>query len=329
MLAAVVILFFVAIIITVLVVLIRVRLKEIDVQSSGAVVDPNQVRTAQEFLPFDKIEDNIIDLGGFRYRKIIECSSINYQLKTDMEKEMIEASFSRFLNSFQFPITIFIQTREMNLTNYLENLKDSINETVEEFPLLKTYAEQFYLDMITLPEKTGNSKQKKKYIIVGYDDAAYLETLNAEEKREEAINELNLRVSSLIDNLSGLGIKASELSTAGLLELIYSTYHKDDYSNFENLLNGEYTTLITGLNIQRDENTGRLVPYINRNKVSEMTDSMRAQNALWNAKNMILNEVLAKDGLDEDSKEIYQAVIDRIDEISEQVQEITGGVSNV
>lgn len=315
----VILIIFVAIIVG-MIFMVKKTLAKIDAESAVAM-DPTSIRTAQDFLPFDKIEDNMIDLGGFRYKKIIECTSINYHLKTEMEKEMIEASFARFLNSFQFPISFYIQTREMDMTSYLESLKDSIEEVCDEFPGLIDYGTNFFNEMQRLPELTGNSKQKKKYIIVGYDEAAMMENLTPDEKKTYSMQELNLRTQVLVDNLSGLGIKCEVLNTAGLLELMYSTYHKDDYSNFENLLSGEYTSLLTGFDIFRDESTGRIIPYVNNNQVEMQSDLSRTENALWNAKNIIRTEILNRDGLDEGSKELYQAVIDRLDDLVEEMKD--------
>ena len=310
-----------------MVVMVKKTLAKVDAESAVAM-DPTNIKTAQEFLPFDKIEDDLIDLGGFRYKKIIECTSINYHLKTEMEQEMIEASFARFLNSFQFPITFYIQTREIDMSGYLESLKNSIEEVCEEFPDLIDYGTNFYREMRSLPDMTGNSKQKKKYIIVGYDEAVFLENFTPEEKRAQSIQELNLRVQVLVDNLSGIGIKCNVLNTAGLLELMYSTYHKDDYSNFENLLTGEYTSLLTGFHIFRDDDTGRIIPYVNNNPVEKQDDLARTENALWNAKNIIKTEILNRDGLDEASQELYQAVIDRLDDLVEEMKDFLNGEEN-
>ena len=317
--AAVIIIIIFAAVIAGAVFAIKSTLKKIDAESTGIAVDPDHVQCAQDLLPFDKIEDNLIDLGGFKYRKIIECTSLNYHLKTEGEKEMIEASFARFLNSFSFPITIYIQTREIDMNNYLERLQASIDETVETFPQLKNYGNIFYNEMRHLPEKTGNSKQKHKYIIVGFDDTGDLEELNAEEKRDYAIQEINIRIQSLIEGLSGLGIKAWELTTADLLELIYSTYHRDDYSNFENLLSGEYTTLMTGF--QTLNENGQIEAYINKNKLSLMDDVEKTENALEVAKNIITNEILSRDDITDDDENIYRAVIDRLDEIVVRLKE--------
>ncbi len=300
--------------------MVKKTLANLDEAAEGVAKNPDTIQCAQDYLPFDEIRDNLIDLGGYKYRKIIECTSINYHLKTDGEKEMIEASFARFLNSFSFPITIYIQTREIDMESYLNNLKESINQTVTNFPQLKNYGEIFYNEMRHLPELTGNSKQKHKYIIVGYDEAVDMDELNDDEKRDYAISEINIRIQSLIEGLSGLGIKAWELDTAGILELIYSTYHRDDYSNFEHLLTGEYTSLIVGM--QTVQENGEMVTYVNKNKLADSDDISKTENALFVAKNIITNEILSRDDIKEtEDEELYKAVIDRLDEIVIKLKE--------
>lgn len=302
------------------VLMVKKTLANLDESAEGVAKNPDTIQCAQDYLPFDEIKDNVIDLGGYKYRKIIECTSINYHLKTEGEKEMIEASFSRFLNSFSFPITIYIQTREIDMETYLQNLQDSIDKTCQTFPQLTNYGKIFYNEMKHLPELTGNSKQKHKYIIVGYDEAVDMEELNDEEKRDYAISELNIRIQTLIEGLSGLGIKAWELSTPDLLELIYSTYHRDDYSNFEHLLTGEYTSLIVGM--QTVKENGEMTTYINKNKLSDSSDLEKTENALFVAKNIITNEILSRDDIKEtEDEELYKAVIDRLDEIVVKLKE--------
>ena len=121
---------------------------------------------AQDFLPFEDIKDGVIDLGGFEYRAIIECQSINYDLKTSKEKEMIDASFQRFLDSLSFPITIHLQTKTIDNTKVLQTLENDMISTVEDYPQLYDYAVKYLDEMARITETIGNNKQKRKYIIV-------------------------------------------------------------------------------------------------------------------------------------------------------------------
>lgn len=47
---------------------------------------------------------------------------------------------------------------------------------------MQTYAEQFIKDMENLNIRIGNNQQKKRYIIVSYDEAGDLEQLSDNEK---------------------------------------------------------------------------------------------------------------------------------------------------
>ncbi|AMN30963.1 hypothetical protein BFS06_12185 [Clostridium perfringens] len=218
-------------------------LRKFDPNKNDTSVNEN-AETAQEFLPFHNIQDSMIDLGNHQYRAIIECSSINYYLRTEQEQQMIELSFQTFLNSIKFPMTLYVQTRTVDNTAMLNNLKHDLQDSVNAFGNLKDYANYYYDSIANLHETIGNNKQKKKYIILTYNDAQSLEKLNDEEKYEYSLREMGQRCQIVMNNLSKLKIKTKILNTSELLELIYSTYNKDNYSDIGSILNGEYSELM-------------------------------------------------------------------------------------
>ena len=199
---------------------------------------------AQDFLPFEDIKDGVIDLGDFEYRAIIECQSINYDLKTSKEKEMIDASFQRFLDSLSFPITIHLQTKTIDNTKVLQTLENDMIATVEDYPQLYDYAVKYLDEMARITETIGNNKQKRKYIIVPYSEAATLTYSNDAEKYEEALRALYLRCQLICDGLGAMGIQTKQLTSIEIAELIYSTYHRDNYSDIDQILSGDYMSLI-------------------------------------------------------------------------------------
>lgn len=200
----------------------------------------SNIESAQDFLPFQDLRDSMVDLGGHHYRAIIECSSINYNLKTEKEKEIIELSFQRFCNSFSFPLTIFIQTRTMDNNKMLEDLRKDLEQTIQDYPNLQEYANNYYNEIQNLPNHIGNNKIKKKYIIVPYCEALELGNLNDQEKYDYSFKELQTRCQIIMDGLSSIGIKSKVLDTKGIVELLCSSYHKDNYSHYENVISGEY-----------------------------------------------------------------------------------------
>lgn len=219
------------------------QIKKTDPNNFDKTVDPN-IETAQEFLPFEDLKDGAIHLGGHRYRAVLECSSVNYNLKTEKEKEIIEVSFQRFVNSITFPIVVFTQTKVMDNSKMLESLKNDIQEVINEYPFMSEYASIHLNDMAHLYDHIGNNKQKKKYIIVPYEEAINLTNLSDEEKYEYSINELYKRCLIIADNLSAVGIKCRILNTKEISELIYSIFHRDNYSDIDAIIDGEYTSLL-------------------------------------------------------------------------------------
>ena len=94
----------------------------------------SDLEIAQDFLPFDDIRNNMIVMPNHSYRAVIECSALNYDLKTEGERDQIEMSFQQFINSLSFPISIFLQTKEIDNTHRVESLRTEISKTLVEFP---------------------------------------------------------------------------------------------------------------------------------------------------------------------------------------------------
>lgn len=185
---------------------------------------------AQDFLPFEDIRDDMILLPDYCYRAVIECSSINYDLKTDDERTQIELSFQQFINSLSSPISIFLQTKEIDNSKRMESLQADTKAAIQAFPGLETYANYYLKEMKTLNSKIGNSQQKKRYIVVSYDDAGQLEQLSAGEKATYAMKELQNRCNAIMNGLDAVGVHSHKLSTAELVLLLYSCYNRKNQS---------------------------------------------------------------------------------------------------
>lgn len=278
------------------------QLKKVDSEALDTSTSDN-IETAQEFLPFKNIRDGVIDMGGHDYRLVIECSSTNYNLKTDTEREMIELSFQKLLNSLTFPITMFIQTKVLDNTKILSQMEEEIKTVIKQHPQMEDYALNYFEEMSNLSDYIGNNKQKKKYIIVPYNEATTLGKLSEEEKYEYSIKELQQRGLILVDMLAGMGIKGTVLDTKGLAELVYSTYHKDNFGHYENVVNGEFLSLLV---------EGE------RNPEEGLSNDKRADWILYEAQMRFKTELLDKD-IPEPLKEDYREIVKNIDKIRKEI----------
>lgn len=70
----------------------------------------SKIYSVQEWLPFQKIlEKGIIKLKDDSYVKIIKVIPINYNLKSELEKEAILNSYKLFLKTCNFDMQILIR----------------------------------------------------------------------------------------------------------------------------------------------------------------------------------------------------------------------------
>ena len=99
-------------------------------------------KTLQEWLPIQKIyEDGIVKTKDNRLIKIIKINPINYNLKSDLEKEAILNSYKIFLKTCNFDIQILIQSKKEDLTNHIEKIKKF--PKLEKNNFIKKYSENY------------------------------------------------------------------------------------------------------------------------------------------------------------------------------------------
>lgn len=202
------------------------------------------VSTVQDFIPLEDIVDDCLLLEGGKYRRVVECSSTNYALKTDEEQVSIEMIFQRFINSLTFPVVLFLQTRVIDNAKRLRMLHEDISVVKRTFPMLENYADQYMTEMRSVNEFIGNSTQKKRYIIVPFDEAVTIEGLTTEDQIVYTQKELDNRCDIVMSGLASLGVKTHVLDNAELIELVYSSFYRDDYSYAENITQNEALSMI-------------------------------------------------------------------------------------
>lgn len=308
-----------------LVFIVKAQIKKLDELNEGVEVEAGSIQNAQDFLPFKEIKDDMIDLGADNYRTIIEVSSTNYGLKTEKEQQIIEANFQRFLNSLQFPITIYVQTKVIDNSKMLETLEVELINTIEENPGFAEYANLYFQGMVELHDRIGNNKQKKKYIIIEYNDVKELTHLSQEEKYEEAQKEIMLRTSMIIDNIQAIGLKAHILKTPDLIELVYSIFHKDDYRSFEQIIEKEVID-IDGESKTVAEFLELIVQAEGKNLLREVSTHEKVDMILYQAQMNMRDEVFIKNLTDKEKK-LYSAFINSLTEMREALgNEEDGGV---
>ena len=94
------------------------------------------ILSTQNFLAVDQIKDGILILKDKSLRGITMVSSVNLALMAEEEQNAIIGQYQNFLNSLDFPLQILVQSRRLNITSYLDKLRDL--ETHQSNDLLRT-----------------------------------------------------------------------------------------------------------------------------------------------------------------------------------------------
>jgi len=196
----------------------------------------------QEFLEIKDIREGVLVLKNNAIRGILMVSSINFALKSDEEQSAIIYAFQTFLNSLDFSCQIVIQSRNINITPYLDGLKDLEEKQTSE--LLKQQTAS-YRDFIKNLVKGDMIMTKNFYVVVPYSlmevlgvgaIAKQFDFLKTEKEKEQQLkdddfqrckSQLWQRMEFLAMGLRRCGLEAVPLTTPELIELFWSIHHPE------------------------------------------------------------------------------------------------------
>jgi hypothetical protein len=199
--------------------------------------------SAQEYLDIAEIKDGVVVLKNGGLRSIIMVSSINFALKSTEEQDAIVYHYQSFLNSLDFPIQILINSREINIKQYLEMIKDKEKEQPNELLRIQTSE---YLEFIQGLVKMANIINKTFYITVPFSPVQLKEKnfvdkiitgiglqqserkggmKFSEENFKKYKNQLLQRVNHILSGLSGIGLRMVVLDNQEIIEALYKIYN--------------------------------------------------------------------------------------------------------
>ena len=74
-----------------------------------------------------EVRNGVLALPNNQYRSIIETSSVNFELKSETEQDVMIDSFVNFLNSLPCNLQILVRVREVDIDDYLKKIAESKN----------------------------------------------------------------------------------------------------------------------------------------------------------------------------------------------------------
>jgi hypothetical protein len=217
--------------------------------------NPNSTQNA---LLISEIRDNMVIMNDGSMRAVIACRSINFDLMSDREREGVEYAYQQFLNSLYFPIQILIRSQKVDIGPYLDRLGKIRRD--QDNMLLGVLMDDYIAFISALAQET-NIMEKSFFIVLPYypggdmssavnSSKNFLSQLLAPQKQQhvridettftKSKDEIKNRVSTVVNGLLQMSIRAVQLTTKELGELYYNTYNPDTavrepLGNFESL----------------------------------------------------------------------------------------------
>lgn len=156
-------------------------------------------------------------LPGEQYRVILEASSINFELKSEDEQDVLIDTYRSVLNSLPCSVQLVARIREMDMAKYLDEFREASNH--EEDPIyreqINSYAE-FVQGLIT----TNKILSRRFFIVVPYQD---IDRSGFEGAQEQ----LTITSDIVGKGLSRLGVQTRRLGSLEVLDLFYSFYNPE------------------------------------------------------------------------------------------------------
>ena len=193
----------------------------------------------QEFVPIKEVRDGVILLKDGGMRSILLCSSLNFALKSEDERQAILLQFQDFLNSLDFSIEIVIQSRKLDIRPYIALLEGQ--EKAQTNSLMKIQVRE-YIEFIKSFAENTNIMTKNFFIVVPYSPAILTTGQSSIASRfgfgtkseraaateasfDENRSQLEERLSVVEQGLIRTGIRVAHLGTEEVIELFYKAFN--------------------------------------------------------------------------------------------------------
>jgi hypothetical protein len=183
---------------------------------------------SQDFIPIEHIRDGILELKDGSIRAILMASSVNLMLKSQDEQLGVLGQFQNFLNSLDFTVQIFIQSREMDIRPYIHLLEDRYSAQQSE--LMKIQVRE-YIQFVKGFVDDSSIMTKGFYVVVPYTSATLASGNRPSDvgvRFEEYRSQVEQRISVVMQGLAGCGVRTAQLGTEEVVELFYRMFNMGD-----------------------------------------------------------------------------------------------------
>lgn len=197
-------------------------------------------KTTQQFVPIKEVRDGVVVLKNGSLRMVLMASSLNFALKSAEEQQAIILQFQNFLNSLDFSVEFYIQSRRLDIRPYIALLEDRKKEQVNDLIKIQT---REYIEFIKNFTESVDIMTKSFFIVIPYERSIVkkekglgsrllgLEGKKKESKEaglevfEELRTQLEQRAGIVEQGLIRSGVRVVPLGTEEIIELFYQIFN--------------------------------------------------------------------------------------------------------
>lgn len=199
-------------------------------------------KATQDFVPVKEVRDGVIVMNDGSLKMVLMASSLNLALKSEDEQSSTLFQFQNFLNSLDFSVQIFIQSRKYDIRPYIALLEEREAQQIND--LLKIQTRE-YINFIRNFTDRVNIMSKNFYVVVPYTPSAFSQKSsdknmfsrfipgfggeNTEAKElgefEFSRSQLEQRTYIVQQGLIRSGVRTAQLGTQEVIELLYRLFN--------------------------------------------------------------------------------------------------------
>jgi len=199
--------------------------------------------STQDHLEIKDIVDDLVITKSGTVAMVIQTSAINFDLLAEYEQDSKIFAFAGLLNSLNFHIQILIRTRRIDISNYVDYLKNQ--EKADMTPGLKKQL-NIYTQFIQRLIIENDVLDKNFFLVIPYHPGGSMPTANilkSKKSKQEIEQNMQMKQSQLLEKakiflfpkrdhilkqLNRMGLGGKQLTTKELITEFYTIYNPEE-----------------------------------------------------------------------------------------------------
>lgn len=182
-----------------------------------------------------EVREGVIVMKDGSLRAVLLASSINFALKSEDEQTAFIVQFQNFLNSLDFSVQIFVQSRSLDIRPYVATLEEAYKNQLDELMRIQI---REYITFVKSFTEAANIMTKNFFVVVPYSPPALSKTGtalslfnrqkqsgDANKSFEELVTQLDQRIGIVQQGLVRTGVRTVQLGTEEAIELLYKMFN--------------------------------------------------------------------------------------------------------